>query len=102
MRKISCRRFDTLGLKINQPCFLKIDAEGSELQVLEGFGDMLNQIDLILLEFIHKKNSHEGQSELNKIMLLLEKFGFGAFIQMNVTYCENGDIMKSDLLFYKN
>jgi FkbM family methyltransferase len=94
MRKLKTRRFDSLGIKIEKPCFLKIDTEGFEYFVLKGFGNMLNDIDVIQLEH-HFKNYFSGRPRLSKIIELLESFGFNGIIQVV------SDEMGCDFLFYR-
>jgi len=69
------KRFDTLGIKIERPCFLKIDVEGDEFNVLKGFGRLLNKVDIIEVEvFFNNKNNPQ-------LFSLLNKHGFRTFIQ---------------------
>ncbi len=72
------KRFDTLGIKIESPCFLKIDVEGYEFNVLKGFGKLLDRIDVIEVEvYFHNKNN-------SQLFSLLNKHGFKTFIQKDL------------------
>ena len=62
-------------------------------------GDYLEQIDVVQVEVIHQ-DLFEGQSKVSEIIKLMEKYGFGGFKQMNLTYL-NGKPHKSDLMFFK-
>ena len=77
-----------MSIEIKRPCFVKVDAEGGDLQVLEGFGKKLNEVDLIQVEF------NEGEN-YKEIMELLNKFGFIHFLQVGFRSKTN----KSDLIF---
>lgn len=97
--EIELKRFDSLNIAIEQPCFLKIDVEGAEYQVLQGFGDFLKAIDAVQVEIIHQ-DLFEGQSKVSEIVKLMEEQGFKGFKQMNLTYLSNKP-HKSDLIFFK-
>jgi FkbM family methyltransferase len=97
---IPVRRFDTLSIDIKSPCFVKLDVEGAEANVLEGMGDKLDEVDFVQLEQIHvKKNEHENI--MSRCVKILEDHGFTGFIQIGTTYYPNGLPSKSDLLFFK-
>lgn len=99
-KEIEAKRFDSLNIEIEQPCFLKVDVEGSEYEVLEGFGDRLKEVDIILVEYMFA-NFYEGQRNLSEIIILLEKYGFKQFIQKENQI--NGDgIIYCDLMFFKD
>lgn len=102
-RQVEVKRFDSFNFKIEHPCFLKIDVEGAEYQVLQGFGDRLKEMDMIQLEFKHFSNI-ESKRNLGKIFSLLEKYKFYNFKQINLTYedKEQKVLGKSDLVFWKN
>ncbi len=93
------KRFDNLNLPIERPCFLKIDVEGAEDKVLEGFGKRLNEVDILQIEWFFK-NFQENQMKLSKIISLLEKYGFKGFIQKEFGYINNSP-GACDLIFFK-
>ena len=45
------RRFDDLDIEINRPCFVKIDVERGEKEVIEGFGKRLLEVDILQFEY---------------------------------------------------
>lgn len=71
---IKLKRFDKLGLKIDNIKLIKIDVEGAELEVLKGFGEYLKKTFLIQFEWgraqLDSKNSFLEYFEL------LSKYGF--------------------------
>lgn len=86
-KKIKTARFDSLDIEIESPCFVKIDTEGNELKVLEGFGDRLNEVDIIQFEhnvFFKKK--------LSEIVNYLEGFGFSNFVTARMSFKEDGNL----------
>lgn len=98
-RKINLKRFDNLDIELKRPCYVKIDVEGAEDKVIEGFGDKLKDVDVLQIEVLHQ-TFFEGQGKLNHIMNILEKYGFKGFKQIEVTHIKNKP-QKSDLVFFK-
>lgn len=99
IRIVSLKRFDGLRLKIERPSFVKIDTEGGDYKVLEGFGKMLKRIDVIQLELFFS-NKYEGQSKLSEIVSLLKKYNFNRFIQTSLHY-DTGKLIHCDLIFFR-
>lgn len=93
--KVKSIRFDSLNLEIKRPCLLKVDTEGHEYNVLKGFGDKLKEVDVIILEYLHK-NFYNNQSKLSDIIKLLESYGFTAFRQLDYN-----DVV-TNLMFYRS
>ena len=93
------RRFDSFGLNIKRPCFLKLDVEGAEYEVLKGFGEELRKVDFIFMER-HLQNNFEEEKKFSMIFELLEKMGFTGFLQQNVNY-QHGLPDQCDFFFFK-
>lgn len=93
------RRFDKLKILIERPCFVKIDVEGAEANVLRGFGNRLKEVDVLQIEWFFK-DFHENQMKLGNLFPLLEKYGFIGFIQRELGYIE-GQPSACDLIFFK-
>ena len=105
MRQIQLKRFDSLALPIERPCFVKIDTEGSEYFILKGFGEQLHHIDFVQIEQTHSyEDNFENKQKnmLSKCIELLETYKFIGFIQLNTTYRTDGYPDKSDLLFFRD
>lgn len=98
--KVNQKRFDSLNLPIQRPCFLKIDTEGYEFKVLEGFGQRLNEIDVIQIE-VNFQDNFEGQRPVSELIAYLEKFGFKSFVQRSKRF-DNGKLNRCELFFIKN
>ena len=79
IKNVKTARFDNLDLEIKQPALLKIDVEGAEKEVLEGFGDRLREFDVIILEYNMIKNLMS-----TKILSYLDKMGYHSFIQKDL------------------
>jgi len=97
--KAKKQRFDKLNINIERPCFVKIDVEGAEEKVLKGFGDRLNEVDIIQIEWFFK-DFHKDQMKLGKLLPFLEKYGFTGFIQREVNFIK-GKPSTCDLIFFK-
>ena len=93
------RRFDKLDLKIERPCFVKIDVEGGEDRVLQGFGDRLKEIDVLQIEW-HFGDYFEGHEKLSNMIKLLEENGLNGFVQKSVGYDKNNMPYKCDIFFF--
>lgn len=98
-RELEVKRFDALNIPIERPCFLKIDTEGTEDKVLEGFGKRLNEVDIIQVEILHK-NFFENKAKFSDILKIVEKYNFVGFKQINITYSD-GKPDKSDIIFFR-
>ncbi len=90
------KRFDELDIKIEKPCFVKIDTEGAELEVLKGFGNKLKEVDVIQLEILYNDTNN-----LDKIVKLLRNYGFNGMIQPITTW-RNNMPMPPDLIFFRD
>jgi FkbM family methyltransferase len=97
--KVIQKRFDSVKLEIERPCFAKIDVEGVEAEALEGFGNRLKEVDVLQLEVNFQENFKE-QSKFSKMIDFIEKTGFLGFLQNNVHY-KNGVPERCDLFFYR-
>jgi len=103
--RLPLRRFDNLNIELESPCFLKIDTEGHELQVLKGFGDRLNDVDVIQLEYLFRNYLSE-KGTLSEIIKILEDYGFNSMIQVNNRYSilrrESKYLTHCDFIFFRN
>lgn len=97
--KLQKKRFDKLKISITRPCFVKIDVEGAETNVLKGFGDKLKEVDVLQIEWFFM-DFNENQMKLGALLPLLEKYGFVGFIQRELGYIE-GYPSACDLIFFK-
>lgn len=93
------KRFDSLKIQIKRPCFVKIDVEGAEYQVLEGFGERLKEVDVLQIEEVFS-DFFKKRTRLSNIINLLETHGFRGFQQINITV-EGNKLEKCDLIFFK-
>ena len=94
---IDRKRFDELDIPIERPCLVKIDVEGSEFEVLKGFGKKLESVDIIQLEYIFEEVYN--RNNFIKILSLLNEYGFG-FIQPTIIWYKNRP-SPSDLIFFR-
>src|SRR5262249_4097827 len=72
------RRLDSVIHTIDPPAFLKIDAQGYELEILKGAADVLASFDAILLE-IATIEINEGAPLLHDVVPFMTAIGFVAY-----------------------
>lgn len=80
--RVSCRR---LSEYLSEPVdFLKLDIEGAEDEVLIEAGDMLDNVDSLMIEFHDSSNLPRGR--LERILALLTAQGFRFQVSKSVTF----------------
>ena len=81
---------------------LKIDTEGSEIEVLKGGNEILKNVKVLVLEILDEKAKFNEKRK--KIFNLLEsKYGFAKILEKNMWSLETFSNMKAiDVLFVKN
>lgn len=84
--------------QVVSPALLKLDVQGSELEVLQGAGQLLAAFDTILVEcsFVEL---YVGQSLATEVILFLGSLGWHLCGAYNVTYGSRGLCLQADLLF---
>jgi len=104
---VRCARMDTLVDNgevrfetLQHPILVKIDTEGGEKRVIDGFGDVLKQVDMLLVE-VDNKVAQGHEYDIVSISSFLSSRGF---IHGKVLYaCYDGPSAPSylDVLFWK-
>ena len=84
--------------QIPVPNLLKIDTQGSELEILKGAINILEQIDVLLLETWLYRGYGRQTPLLNELMAWLEPFGFRLW-DMGGTYREGSVLASVDCWF---
>jgi FkbM family methyltransferase len=84
--------------QVVSPALLKLDVQGSELEVLRGAGQLLGEFDTILVEcsFVEL---YVGQSLATEVISFLESHGWHLDGAYNVTYGSGGICLQADLTF---
>ena len=72
-RRVQVRRFESLGIDISNYNVIISDTQGCDLDVLKGFGELLQHIDLIIAEYINT-NLYENNQGLNSFIEYLKDF----------------------------
>ena len=86
--------------KIKKVDLLKIDVEGSELDVLRGAKKLLNSVSIIQLEILQRKNKF--LLEKNKILFFLRKYNFSLIKEKKIPSVGIlSSSISEDLLFIK-
>lgn len=94
---VPLKRFDSLNIKIRRPCFLKIDVEGGEINVLRGFGKRLKEIDIIQLEYSFQ-DFVEEKTKLHKLIKVLSKYGLD-IVHQGFKTIQNGELASCEFYF---
>lgn len=97
--EVECTRFDTLlaNGEVTQPDAVKIDVQGFEYQVLEGFGDALNGCLGVKIE-AHLRPIYHEQKLLHDLIDLMSRAGLGLRRLEPVEHFD-GDIVEVDAWF---
>jgi FkbM family methyltransferase len=84
--------------ELPQPCLLKIDVQGYELQALEGCGDGLDHFSMIYVEasFVQL---YRGQAYADEVIDLLHSRGFRLVGIYNISQTAEGHTVQADFLF---
>ncbi len=98
---VATRRLDRLLDGIAGPLFVKIDVQGAELAVLQGFGNRLDDVVALIVEAPFER-AYEGASDFAGIYEFLTGRGFvyeGAL--GNLTSRETGRVRQEDAVFVR-
>jgi FkbM family methyltransferase len=76
--KVPVVRIDQVITEVTEPAILKIDAEGFELDVLDGSTGLLRHIEMIIMEVRFIKY-HEHMSEFAEVVASLNDLGYAVY-----------------------
>ncbi|WP_374166362.1 FkbM family methyltransferase [Arcticibacter sp. MXS-1] len=85
---------------ISKKCFLKIDVQGAELDVLAGAGAVLETCEFVLLE-VSMLNYNENAPQFADVILFLKEKGFVLFDICDIQRNTHDVAFQTDLLFIK-
>lgn len=100
--QIACDRYDALysnGI-VPLPDVIKVDVQGAEYQVLQGFGDLLTECIGIEIE-CHLYEIYKGQMLLGGIVEYLAQFGL-RLRHMEPQYSFDADLVEVNAIFTKS
>ncbi len=83
---------------MRRPSLLKIDVQGYELQVLEGVGDLLGQVDVVYVEASFME-LYGGQPLADEVIEALAAKGFRLCGVWNLSHAADGRPVQADFLF---
>lgn len=108
--EIKTKTLDTILEQKNiEPDFLKLDVQGSELDVLKGATNTLQKVEFVLLE-IEVAEFNEGAPSFFQILDFMDKKGFEIFDLIELKYMphslclcnsQKGRLNEMDILFIK-
>lgn len=90
---VQIHRFDSLDLSIEPPFLIKVDVDGTDLEVLLGFGSIIHQASVIIIESTYNKIS----TTLTKI----ESLGFTLLEIVDIVYYGES-LYQCDLVFLRS
>lgn len=100
IRQVPIKRLDAVFHPdaLRRPCLLKIDVQGSELEVLRGSVNLMTHVDQVYVEcsFIEL---YDGQSLAHEVIALAAEHGFVLAGVYNPAYGFDGACVQADLLF---
>ena len=76
--EVQVKCFDSIPLTIIRPALMKIDAQGSELMILQGMGQRMKEIDCFVIETSLIATLHGGP-EFAEVCSLMASNGFSLF-----------------------
>ena len=76
--EVPVKRFDAIPLTIIRPALMKIDAQGSELMILQGMGQRMKEIDCFVIETSLIATLHDGP-EFTDVCSFMASSGFSLF-----------------------
>lgn len=99
--RVTTARLDELitPADIAAPALLKLDVQGSELEVLRGAGQLLDEGFHTILVECSFVELYVGQSLATEVIALLDSQGWHLRGAYNVTYGSHGACLQADLLF---
>ena len=100
---VECRRLDQFLAPddLDQPCLLKIDVQGSELEVLEGAQGIFGCIDEVLVECSFVE-FYRGQALIDDVVSYLRARGFRLTGVFSVVRDAIGQCLQADVLFARD
>jgi len=97
---IVCKRFDSINnINLKKPVYVKIDVQGTELEVLKGFGQLIKDIDIVQIELNFEKY-YEKQFNYNEIFNFFYERNFKKFYQLHPLFYDS-KLQACDYLFLK-
>ncbi len=99
---VTCTRYDTLFYNghVPAPDAIKIDVQGFEYEVLQGFGGLLQNVLSIELE-THVYQIYKNQKLMHDLIAFLADFGF-VLRAINPVPSFDGDVVELDAWFTKD
>jgi FkbM family methyltransferase len=108
---VPVKRFDSVfsAKEMLRPCVLKIDVQGAELNVLKGVGELIKNIDLMIVE-TRLINTQVGTAHLFDVLDYLRSYGFtvydvcgmsrrpldNALTEIDVVFCPSDSFLLKD------
>ena len=101
--QVRCARFDSLPIHLDDGVFTvgKIDVQGHEIDVIQGIGDQLSHIQVLLVEVSFAPNYHDKTPSFSKVCHLLSQHGLYPAIFHRYGVQMNSYARERDVLFVR-
>lgn len=86
--------------KLKNIDFIKIDTQGSELDILKGGEKTIKSVELILLE-TQNLEYNSGAPFMEDVIIDMKSYGFRLYDIVEIHYLPTGELFQVDLLFAK-
>jgi FkbM family methyltransferase len=99
---VDVRRLDSISLGLLKPVLLKMDVQGSELDVLAGGRSTLDLVDIVWLE-VSFEELYERQANFDEVIVFMKNSGFKRFHQIDFEIVSDPEpqIAYCDLVFFR-
>lgn len=98
--RLITRTLDEIAAEFSQPIFLKIDAQGAELEILEGSEQTILRCDLIQLE-VALQDYNTGAPDFQQVVTFMKERGFVPYDISGFSRPNGVDLVQIDLLFVR-
>jgi hypothetical protein len=100
---VTCRRFDALDvpLRADSTNVVKIDVQGFEVEVVEGFGDRWKQVDLALIELRFAPEYTNRGPSFAPVCNILARFGLHPVVFQTYGRALNTHPVVRDVIFVR-
>jgi FkbM family methyltransferase len=98
--RLTTRTLDEVALGLLEPIFLKIDAQGAELQILAGAEQTILRCDLVQLE-VALQAYNDGAPDFQETVTAMKRHGFVPYDFSGFSRPNGVDLVQVDIVFVR-
>jgi FkbM family methyltransferase len=98
--RLSTRTLDEIAVDLPEPIFLKIDAQGAELQILAGAEQTIARCDLVQLE-VALQAYNDGAPDFQETVTAMKRRGFVPYDFSGFSRPNGVDLVQVDIVFVR-